>query len=336
MEKNQSLFREEALGLRLHRSMGTMRINVPLNYRFAGFFSILIIIIFILFLLFAQTTESINVRGYLDANNGIVILSSPLEGLITKANIEEGAKVKKGDILFVIHAGEDKSTKKYIANLTQRMGNLQHEYQLKKEHYGSLLRLYEKHFVSTTLLKSTEAELLELENKIKLVDLELLNYKESKRQLIKSPVNGRVTNIFYKEGQAIDRAKTLLQIIPEHSQLIARLYIPAQNIGFLKKNDTISLKYDAYPSQRFGIYKAKIKEINLAILTDAQEEKPIKVGQPYYKVKAKLDLPYINAYGKKALLNQGMTLTAVIQGDQKKIWKWILDPLYSYYGDVSS
>ena len=60
-------------------------------------------------------------------------------------------------------------------------------------------------------------------------------------------------------------------------------------MGFVKKGQQIIIKYDAYPSQRFGSYKAYIKEINLTVLTDGMEDKPIQVGQPYYKIKAELD-----------------------------------------------
>lgn len=118
--------------------------------------------------------------------------------------------------------------------------------------------------------------------------------------------------------------------------MVARLYIPSKNIGFLKNGNQVIIKYDAYPSQRFGFYKAFIKEINLTVLTDNKEDKPIRVGEPYYKVKADLEIPYVNLYGKKETLSHGMTLTAVITGEKKKIWQWIFDPIYSYYGEVTS
>jgi membrane fusion protein len=41
-------------------------------------------------------------------------------------------------------------------------------------------------------------------------------------------------------------------------------------------------------------------------------------------------------YGKKENLSHGMTLTAVITGEKKKIWQWVFDPIYSYYGDAFS
>lgn len=337
MEKKQHpLFREEAINSRLNRSMGTIRINVPLNYRIVSIFSSLVIITIILFLFFAQTAEKIFVRGFLDTENGIVTVHSEIGGVILKSRVEEGERVKKGDTLFVTTNREYEKTNELIENLNQRMKNLSREYQIKKEHYKSISTLYKKHYISASVLKSTEAELLELKNTIKLLDLDLIKYRQSQYQLIKSPINGIITNIFYKPGQSVEHSNTLLHIIPNNSKLIARLYIPSQNIGFLKKGGSVLIKYDAYPAQRFGVYTALIKEINLTVLTDENEDKPIKVGQPYYKIKAELVTPYINLYGKKSNLNHGMTFTAVITGEKKKVWQWILDPIYSYYGDTFS
>jgi len=115
--------------------------------------------------------------------------------------------------------------------------------------------------------------------------------------------------------------------------LVARLYIPSREIGFLKVGQLINIKYDAYPSQRFGFYPAVIKEINQTILTDDKEDKPIKVGEPYYKIKAEIKTQNVKVYGKDVPLNHGMTLTAAIRGEKKKIWQWVIDPVYSFYGD---
>lgn len=95
----------------------------------------------------------------------------------------------------------------------------------------------------------------------------------------------------------------------------------------------ITLKYDAYPSQRFGFYESRIEEINQTVLSDDKEDKPLRIGEPYYKIKARLIKPYVSVYGKQVRLTHGMMLTAIIRGEKKTIWQWVLDPIYSYYGE---
>jgi|GEM_PF-2451944 len=336
MEKKQSLFREEVLSNRLNRSLGTLRVNVPLNFRITSFFCLLILLTVASFLFFAQTEEKIEVRGFLDTEQGLITIYSDLKGQIIHSNAEEGRTVKKGETLFYIANSSDSHSKALMENLKQRLANLKREYALKQENYHAITKLYAKHYVAAALVKETETALLELSNKIKLVDLELIQYHKGQSQQIKSTVDGVITNIFYKQGQTAEPTKALLQILPKNSQLIARLYIPSRDIGFVNKGDKVLLKYDAYPASRFGVYPALIKEINLTVLTDEQEDKPIKLGQPYYKIKANLARPFVKLYGKEVMLNHGMTVTAVIKGDRKQVWKWILDPVYSFYGEIFS
>ena len=331
MENKSSLFRQEVIANRLNRSLGSTRINVPLNYRFAGYGALGLLFVLILFFYFAQISERNFIRGYLDSENGIVSVESEFSGIVERASVEEGKVVKKGELLYIILNREKRIDQ--ANNLKKRIFNLKREYQLKEAEYKGLLTLFANHYVSSSHLKNSESDLLELENKIKSAEYELLQFKESRRQLIKSPIDGVVTNLFFRQGQRVQPAKPLVQIIPQDAHFVARLYIPSREIGFLNVGQEIKLKYDAYPSQRFGFYQAIIKEINQTILTDDQEDKPIKVGEPYYKIKAEIKTQSVKVYGKDVALSHGMTLTAVIKGEKKRIWQWVIDPIYSYYGD---
>jgi membrane fusion protein len=39
-------------------------------------------------------------------------------------------------------------------------------------------------------------------------------------------------------------------------------------------------------------------------------------------------------YGEKKKIKHGMTISAVVVGSKRKLWQWILDPLFSFYGDL--
>lgn len=326
MDSKQPLFRSEAMDNRLHRSLGTIRLSIPFNYQLMSCCVGLLLFGMLMFLVFAKTTEQIRVQGFLDTEQGLVTVPAPSNGRIVSSTIVEGDVVKKGAVLFLI-ASENKN---YIRNLTQRISNLKKEQRFAQEHYHSLQILLSKGFTSANSLKEAEIKGLELANQIKVLELDRTEYLQ--RHQVTAPIDGIVTNILYKPGQSIDNGKPLVHIIPQTSKLIAQIYIPTHHIGFLQKNSSILIHYDAYPAQRFGTYKAIVKEINLMVLTDDQENKPIKIGRPYYKIKAELIQPYVLVYGKQTPLSHGLTLSAVINGETKKIWQWILDPLYSYYG----
>lgn len=58
-------------------------------------------------------------------------------------------------------------------------------------------------------------------------------------------------------------------------------------------------------------------------------------NEPVYLVKAKLDRQTITAYGEEKSLQIGMTLEADILHENKKLYEWILDPLYSVTGRMN-
>ena len=62
------------------------------------------------------------------------------------------------------------------------------------------------------------------------------------------------------------------------------------------------------------------------MLTDEDEEKPFRVGHPYYKATVLLEEQAIVLSGKARPLQQGMTLSAIVDGPRRKIWQWVVSP----------
>ena len=64
-----------------------------------------------------------------------------------------------------------------------------------------------------------------------------------------------------------------------------------------------------------------------SILSDQDEDKPLTIGEPYYRAIAQLDQQNVSLNGRSHRLQQGMTFTAVLSGASKTIWHWIFDPI---------
>ena len=164
--------------------------------------------------------------------------------------------------------------------------------------------------------------------------MDIINYKHDKSYVIRAPIDGIISSVSFHEGQYTNLTKPLMKILPSHADLMAELFIPVKQSGFLHRRNQVIIRYDAYPYARFGASKAHIIDISRSILTDEEEDKPIRIGQPYYKVTALLDKQFVTVYGKDKKIQHGMTISAVIVGSKRKMWQWILDPLYSFYGGV--
>lgn len=57
-----------------------------------------------------------------------------------------------------------------------------------------------------------------------------------------------------------------------------------------------------------------------------------QAGEPYYRVVVELSAQSITAYGKAEPLRPGMLLEADILGERRKLYEWVLEPLYSLTG----
>lgn len=158
---------------------------------------------------------------------------------------------------------------------------------------------------------------------------------------IKAQVDGVVSLAHADVGQFVDNSRSLVSILPDNSQLIAKMYVPSRAVGFVKVGDKVLLRYEAYPYQKFGHAKAEVISV-AKTATAGQQLSTIGTvatteqlaNEPIYIIKAHLDKQTIKAYGKELPLAVGMTLEGDIMHETRKLYEWVLEPLYSITGKI--
>lgn len=335
MEEPQ-LFRSEVLDKQRNKNYGMVSINMPLPYSVSvlGFSFITVLVLF--FLIKGEFSEKFIVTGYLESTKGIVRVYPSKNGVIIKKFVEQGMEVKKGDKLFLIDLSFEDHNHDVLLQLQRRKALITTEIISKKRHLQDLKQLVDKKYIPSVTYANKQNELLELRRQKSAIDIDILNYKHQQSFTVYSPLDGIVSNLLYQEGQFSNVTKPLVKIVPKGSELRAELFIPAKQAGFLSHESNVIIRYDAYPYMRFGTARATINQISQSVLTDAEDDKPVRIGEPYYKVTALLDNQFVTIYGKQKSIRQGMTFSAVIVGTKRKMWQWILDPVFSFYGDVFS
>jgi membrane fusion protein len=330
----RNFFRQEVIENIRNKHNGTVCMNTPLPYSSLAIWLMLIVIGIIAFALFAEFSEKFTVNGYLNTDKGVAHIYPTKNGIITTCKVRPGEHVKAGDVLFVIHTTYDNISKELKQNefkqLKIRKKVIQQEIINKQNHLKNLAELLNKKYIAQNTYQSIKNEISTLENSEHQLKMDMIKYKRALTYTIFAPISGTISNIIYQVGQYVNPAKSMLNILPDNTDLIAKLYVPVSKSGFINPNDKIIIHYNAYPFQRFGVATGQIQNISQTILTDTEESKPIKIGEPYYTIIAKLDKQNITLYGKLRPLQQGMTCSAIIYGAQKKIWQWIFDPLYNF------
>lgn len=160
---------------------------------------------------------------------------------------------------------------------------------------------------------------------------------EARRSVaITAPEAGIATALGVENGQAVDGSKPLLSIVPQRARMQAELYAPTRAIGFIKPNDPVLLRYQAFPFQKFGHARGKVISVSRTALGN-NEISGIPTnnsGESLYRIIVELDSQTINAYGKAQALQAGMLLDADVLQEKRRLYEWVLEPLYSLTGKL--
>lgn len=158
------------------------------------------------------------------------------------------------------------------------------------------------------------------------LDLERVQREADGELLLKAPVTGQVTSRLVESGQAVQPGQPLLSVMPEGSQLQAQLLVPSHAVGFIEPGDRVLLRYQAYPHQKFGHQAGRILRLSRsATLAPGATE-------PHYRAVVALDAQTVTAFGRQEPLRPGMVLEADILGERRRLYEWLLEPLYSLRG----
>jgi membrane fusion protein len=159
------------------------------------------------------------------------------------------------------------------------------------------------------------------------LDQESADARARTEQVLRAPVTGLVGTLLVHAGQPVNAGQPLLTLLPAGSGLEAHLAVPSRAIGFLRPGHRVQLRYAAYPYQKFGHQGGRVLRISSSALAPAGAD-----GEPQYRVVIGLDSQSVRAYGREEPLRPGAVLEADLLGQRRRLWEWVLEPLYTLGG----
>jgi membrane fusion protein len=173
-----------------------------------------------------------------------------------------------------------------------------------------------------------------LKSKMLEIDEKLANAEAHRSIDIRAPANGVVTSIVAHPGQTISAGAPMLKILPSHASMQAELLAPSSAVGFIREGGRVLLRYSAFPYQKFGGYLGTVTAVSDAAIS-AEEAKlflggeaPTKQVGPFYRVIVTPDSQFARVYGEERKLPANMRVEAYALLDRRKLYEWILEPLY--------
>ncbi len=171
---------------------------------------------------------------------------------------------------------------------------------------------------------------------------------EARREIVVlAPQDGTVTAIHAVPGARADTNAPLLSIVGSDSKLEAHLYTPSRAVGFIRPGQQVLLRYDAYPHQSFGHHEGVVASVSRAAISPSELPAQLSsVGgvanpsgggaEPVYRVTVNLAKQTVQAYGAPVALSPGLALQADVALERRRLYQWVLDPLYTITGRKAS
>ena len=185
------------------------------------------------------------------------------------------------------------------------------------------------------------AEPIELELRLAGVENRLSDVQRQQHEIqnnfsfvVSAPEAGTIAAVSAAEGEYLTQGRPLVHILPNDSELVAELLLPSRSAGFVKEGDEARLRFDAFPYQRFGFVNSTVSRIDDAIVLEGEISLPIRLPEPVYRMRTRLQAQTIEAYGSTFTLKSGMMLQADIILEQRSLFHWLLHPIYSLRGRI--
>lgn len=154
---------------------------------------------------------------------------------------------------------------------------------------------------------------------------------EARRRLVlRAPSDGIVSTIQAEPGQPVTPALALASVLPSETRMLAHLYAPSSAVGFVRPQQAVRLRYQAFPYQKFGHQQGHVLQVSRTPLPAAELAAlplPAAGGEPLYRITVALERQSVQAYGEEQPLAVGMQLDADVMLEKRRLIEWIFEPL---------
>lgn len=171
----------------------------------------------------------------------------------------------------------------------------------------------------TNMLVSNNQSIADYESDVKLRE------QTNKSQILASPVDGTVQTVSVTTvGGVVTSAQPVVSIVPKNAELIVEADVLNRDIGYVFEGQEVSVKLDTFSFQKYGTVNGKIIYVSPSAVED--ERKGL-----VYKIKVSIDRNCFNINGSDVPISSGMSGTAEIKLEERRIIEFFLEPIFEYF-----
>ncbi|MEM0653335.1 HlyD family secretion protein [Klebsiella huaxiensis] len=161
--------------------------------------------------------------------------------------------------------------------------------------------------------------------------------------IIKATTDGRIESVSVTTGQMVDKGSSLAQIKPTGNvEYYLILWLPNNSIPYVKPGDTVNIRYDAFPSDKFGQFPGVITSVSSvpASRQEMSEYTNVAAGPnqqelALYKTIVAIKDKTFSYNGKTLALSNGLKAQAIVFLEKRPLYMWMFTPVYKITQSVS-
>ncbi|MCU1752118.1 HlyD family type I secretion periplasmic adaptor subunit [Pseudomonas sp. 6D_7.1_Bac1] len=154
-------------------------------------------------------------------------------------------------------------------------------------------------------------------------ELAKARYQETLTSL-KAPVDGTVQQLaIHTVGGVVTPAQALMVIVPADQPVEVEAMLENKDVGFVRAGQPVTVKVETFTFTKYGTVDGEV----LSVSNDAIEDE--KRGL-IYSSRIRLNTDHLMVNGQRVALSPGMSVTAEVKTDQRRVIEYFLSPLQQH------
>lgn len=181
----------------------------------------------------------------------------------------------------------------------------------------------------TTTFSEARGRIEENARRIAELDSQIAEARQNlKYQVVRAPQNGTIFDVqAHGPGFVASSTEPLMKLVPD-DQLVARLFIPNKDIGFVRAGQAVDIRIDSYPFSEYGDLKGELVRIGSDALPPDDTYRFVR-----FPAEVQLEEQRLVSRGRELPLQSGMSISASIRLRQRPVIT-LLSDLFSRSTDA--
>ncbi|HOM14629.1 MAG TPA: HlyD family efflux transporter periplasmic adaptor subunit [Rubrivivax sp.] len=174
-----------------------------------------------------------------------------------------------------------------------------------------------------------------IERDLAALEREAAEHDAARQIVIRAPQDGTVSAVLAEAGQSVSPASALASLIPSGAKLQAHLFAPSGAVGFVRPDQQVRLRFEAFPYQKYGHQEGRVLQVSrtplaapeLAALALPGPGAADANAEPMFRITVAMEPGGLQAFGTAQPLVAGMRMEADVLLERRRLVEWLFAPL---------